>query len=78
MSFLRNLYAWLVITRSNFMSVFGGWVSFVLFVFVAACLGVGIFRTLMAGRHLQRSSPLKRMTPDPELTQHAVESLQAA
>ncbi|MBQ2651081.1 MAG: M20/M25/M40 family metallo-hydrolase, partial [Clostridia bacterium] len=78
MSFLRNLYAWLVITRSNFMAVFGGWVSFVLFVFIAVCLIVGIARTLLAGRHLKRSSPLKRMTPDPELTKHAVESLQAA
>ncbi|MGM9639129.1 MAG: M20/M25/M40 family metallo-hydrolase [Butyricicoccaceae bacterium] len=78
MTFLKNLYAWLVIARSNFVASFGSWISLALFVFIFGCLAAGIVRTLLAGRHLKRSSPLKRTTPDPDLTAHASESLQAA
>ena len=65
MTFLKNLYAWLVIARSNFVASFGSWISLALFVFIFGCLAAGIVRTLLAGRHLKRSSPLKRTTPSP-------------
>ncbi|MEA4920993.1 MAG: M20/M25/M40 family metallo-hydrolase [Clostridiaceae bacterium] len=78
MSFLKNLYAWFVIARSNFVATFGGWISFALFLFIAIGLIAGMVRTLLAGRHLKRSSPLKRYSPDSALTAHAVESLRTA
>lgn len=75
MTLLKNIYAWLVIARSNFVAHFGGTISLIFFLFIVVCLAAGMVRTLMAGRHLKRSSPLKRYSPDPDLTSHAAESL---
>ena len=78
MTFLKNLYATLVIAHSNFTASFGSLISFLLFAFIAVIFAVGIIRTILAGRHLKRSSPLRRYTPDPDLTAHACESLSEA
>ncbi|MBQ3062553.1 MAG: hypothetical protein IJD03_02735, partial [Clostridia bacterium] len=78
MTFLKNLYATLVIAHSNFTASFGSLISFLLFAFIAVIFAVGIIRTILAGRHLKRSSPLRRYTLDPDLTAHACESLSEA
>lgn len=78
MTTLKNFYAWLVITRSNLVARFGATVIFIFFAFLAVCLLTGGIKTLLAGRHLKRSSPLKRYSPDPALASHAADSLSMA
>jgi len=78
MTILKNIYAWLCIAKSNLVARFGGIVIFIFLAFIAVCLAAGAIRTLLAGRHLKHSSPLKTHVPDEDMTKHAAESLSQA
>lgn len=78
MTFIKNIYAWVVIARSNFASSAGSWLSLALWGFIFLCFCGGLIRTLVAGRDLKKTKPLSMPAPDRDESQHAAESLSEA